>query len=260
MKVSIMRTKFLIPVLFATVSLAGCNAHTDGLMQQAQSTISSISLPDLGLSNVMNADSGVLSTLDISNGLRQALTIGTQNVVGQLGVQNGFNMDPNIRIPLPGSLAKVDSALSAIGLGSMTDDLEMRLNSAAEAATPKAKALFINAISQMSIADAKGILTGPDNAATSYLRQTMGVELGTEMQPLIQSALSQAGAVQAYDQVVGRYASIPFMPDVKADLNDYVVGKALDGIFYYVAQEEAAIRQDPAKRTTELLQKVFAAQ
>jgi hypothetical protein len=145
-------------------------------------------------------------------------------------------------------------------LGSMTDDLEMRLNSAAEAATPKAKALFINAISQMSIADAKGILTGPDNAATSYLRQTMGVELGTEMQPLIQSALSQAGAVQAYDQVVGRYASIPFMPDVKADLNDYVVGKALDGIFYYVAQEEAAIRQDPAKRTTELLQKVFAAQ
>lgn len=258
-----MRLKILTPVL-SLVLLSGCNAHTDGFMEKAQSTISSIELPDLGLSSVMGYDSTGLSTLDISNGLRQALTIGTQNVVGQLGIKNGFNTDPNIRIPLPQSLQKLQSAMMMAGAGGVMDDLETRLNTAAEVATPKAKSLFINAISQMTITDAQSILNGPDNAATSYLRNTMGTELGVEMQPLIQQALSEAGAVQAYDQVVGRYASSPLMsglvPDMKAELNDYVVDKALDGIFYYVAQEEAAIRQNPAKRTTELLQKVFAAQ
>lgn len=198
-----------------------------------------------------------LSNTEIIAGLREALNIGTQKVVGQLGASNGFNLDPKIHIPLPSTLAKVDNALSAIGMNSLTDELELKLNRAAEAATPKAKELFINAISQMSITDAKNILTGPQDAATSFLRTTMGPELTESMQPIVSQAMASAGAVKAYDSVMGQYGRIPFMPNVKANLNDYVVNKAMDGIFYYIAQEEAAIRANPVARTTDLLKKVF---
>jgi len=201
-----------------------------------------------------------LSSSEISDGLREALKVGTQRVVKQIGVQDGFNLDPKIHIPLPDTLQKVDMALSKLGMGSLTEDLELRLNRAAEKATPKAKALFINAISQMKIEDAKNILTGPNDAATSYLRKTMGTELEREMQPIVQSTLADAGAVQAYDSVMGQYEKLPFMPDVKSNLNNYVVTKAMDGIFYYVAKEEMAIRENPAERSTELLKKVFAVQ
>ncbi|MCB9989818.1 MAG: DUF4197 domain-containing protein [Rhodospirillales bacterium] len=197
---------------------------------------------------------------ELNAGLREALRVGAEKVVGQLGKPDGFNADPSIHIPLPGTLARVDAALSSVGMGGMTDDLELKLNRAAEAATPKARELFINAISQMTIDDAKAIMNGPQDAATQYLRRTMGPELGQEMTPLVQQALASAGAVQAYDNVMGQYGQIPFMPDVKANLNDYVVGKAMDGIFHYIGQEEAAIRTNPAARTTDLLQKVFAGQ
>lgn len=195
---------------------------------------------------------------EISTGLREALNIGTKKVVEQLGVKNGFNTDPKIHIPLPGSLEKVDSILSTVGMDSLTDDLELKLNRAAEAATPKAKALFIKAISQMTITDAKNILTGPQDAATQYLRSTMGADLTKSMQPIVTDAMQSAGAIQAYDAVMGEYAQIPFMPDVKANINAYVVEKAMDGIFYYVAKEEAAIRTNPVARTTDILKKVFS--
>ncbi len=239
----------LITLTACVPSSTGTTAGNDWL-----STTSSIL-------NTLNS-TGMTSSLtgtQIDAGLREALRIGTSTVVSQLGVSNGFNLDPQIRIPLPSTLAKVDSALSAVGMNGLTKDLELRLNRAAELATPKAKALFVSAISQMTINDAKNILTGPQDAATQYLRSTMGPGLGQEMQPLIQNALASAGAVQAYDQVMGQYAALPFMPDVKADLNNYVTAKAMDGIFYYVAQEEAAIRTNPAKRTTEILKTVFGA-
>lgn len=199
-----------------------------------------------------------LSIAEIDSGLRQALTIGTQRVVHQIGVIDGFNLDPQIHIPLPKTLKKVKGVLSSVGMGALTDDLELRLNRAAEAATPKAKQLFINAISQMTITDAKNILTGPDDSATQFLRRAMGGDLRRSMQPIISDAVARAGAVQAYDSVMRRYNMVPFMPDVKADLNAYVVDKAMDGIFYYVAREEAAIRENPAARTTDLLRKVFS--
>lgn len=198
-----------------------------------------------------------LSNTEISTGLREALRIGTSTVVSQLGQSGGFSNDPQIKIPLPSQLQSVDDALSKFGLGSLTADLKNRMNEAAEIATPRAKELFFNAISSMTINDAQNILTGPNDAATSFLRRTMGAELSADISPIVQNALSQAGAVQAYDNVIGQYSAMPFVPDVKADLNAYVVDKAMDGIFYYVAQEEAAIRANPAKRTTEILQKVF---
>ncbi len=201
-----------------------------------------------------------LSQSDVQAALREALTISSQKVVGQVGKEGGYSLDPKIRIPLPPALQPVDRALKAVGMGAMTDDLQMRLNKAAEAAAPKAKDIFVSAIKKMTIEDAKQILSGPDDAATAYLRKQMSPEMLTAMQPVVASALADAGAVQAYDSVVGQYKkTMPFMPDAKTNLSHYATQKAIDGIFYYVAQEEAAIRKNPAKRSTELMKKVFSA-
>ena len=139
----------------------------------------------------------------------------------------------------------------------LLDDLELKLNRAAEVATPKAKALFGEAISEMTFEDVMNIYNGPEDSATRYFQDKMTPPLATEMQPIVEQSLAEVGAVQAYENVMGEYRSIPFVPDVKADLTTYVVEKGMDGIFYYMAKEEAAIRQNPAKQTTELLQKVF---
>jgi hypothetical protein len=252
-----MKKSILTLILTSTLTLSACQTAS-------QSTNDWVSmgagLLNTALSqNVSGAGLAGLSNMDMSAGLREALRVGTDVVVNQLAQSGGFMNDSAIQIPLPSELQRVDDTLSKIGLGSLTNDLKSRMNRAAEIATPRAKDLFINAISSMTITDAKDILTGPNNAATSYLRRVMGADLATDIEPIVQNALSQAGAVQAYDSVVGQYQALPFMPDLKGDLNGYVVDKALDGIFYYVAQEEAAIRENPAKRTSEILQKVFGA-
>lgn len=200
-----------------------------------------------------------LSNDEIIAGLRDALKVGSERVVAQLGTLDGFNLDPKIHIPLPGALQDVQKTLAKFGMSGLADDLELRLNRAAEDATPEAKALFLDAIGQMSVDDARGILEGPDDAATQYFKGKMSAPLGKRMNPIVDSSLSEVGAVAAYDKMMGQYQAIPFVPDAKADLTEYVVGKGLDGIFYYVAQEEAAIRNNPAKRTTEILKKVFGA-
>ncbi len=249
-----MKIRVLIAIFSFCFVLGASQSHAFDWWDKAKQVLES----DAG-STVTSNVSGLTNT-EVSAGLREALKIGTQKVVGQVGVKDGFNLDPKIHIPLPGTLGKVDSALSKIGMGSLTEDLELRINRAAEAATPKAKELFITAISEMTIDDAKNILTGPNDAATSYLRKTMGPGLSKEMQPIVQNTLAEAGAIQAYDNVMGQYEKLPFMPDVKSNLNNYAVEKAMDGIFYYVAQEEQLIRENPAARTTDLLKKVFSSQ
>ncbi len=198
-----------------------------------------------------------LSNSDMIAGLKDALRVGSENVVGRLGKTDGFNADPKVHIPLPENLQTVKSALAAVGMGSMMDDLELRLNRAAEMATPKAKRLFGDAIRSMKFADAKKILSGPDDAATQYFKGKMSAPLSDEMRPIVKKALGQAGAVQAYDNVMGKYQSLPFMPDVKDNLTQHVVQLGLAGIFHYMAEEEAAIRKNPVKRTTSILKKVF---
>ncbi len=198
-----------------------------------------------------------LSTGTIADGLKEALRVGTANVVQQLGQAGGFSDHPDIHIPLPGSLGKVQSALNRIGASSLLDELELKLNRAAEQATPRAKALFWEAITEMTLEDARSIYNGPQDAATRYFQGTMSDPLAREMQPVIEDTLSQVGAVQSYDRVMDRYASIPFVPDVKADLVNHTLGKTLEGLFTVLAREEAAIRTNPVKRTTRLLQTVF---
>jgi hypothetical protein len=133
------------------------------------------------------------------------------------------------------------------------------LNRAAEAAAPEAKELFWQAISEMTLDDVRRIYDGPDDAATRYFQDKMTPPLAKRMEPVVDRSLADVGAIQSYDNMMGQYESVPFVPDVKADLISYVVEKAMDGLFYYVAKEEAAIRNNPAARTTEILRRVFGA-
>lgn len=211
------------------------------------------------LGGTLSPSSPALPDADIAAGLKEALQVGTERVVGQLGALDGFNADPKVHIPLPASLDKARTALTAIGMGGMFDDLELKLNRAAEEAVPEAKALFWGAIEQMTLEDVQAIYNGPSDAATRYFEGKMSEPLAQRMEPLVEQSLAEVGAVQAYDAAIGQYRTLPFVPDVKADLTRHVIDKGLEGVFYYLAQEEAAIRQNPAKRTTELLQKVFGA-
>ncbi len=221
------------------------------LLDQGQSLLK-------GLTGSGGGDSA-LSTADIGAGLFQALKVGSERVVGQVGRPDGYNADPAIHIPLPGALQKVQGALGAVGLSGMADDLELRLNRGAEAAAPEAKAVFFKAIEDMTWDDAKAIYDGPDDAATRYFERTMNPELVKRFTPIINDALSEVGAIQSYDQMISQYKSLPLVPDVKSDLSAYTVDSALTGLFHYLAEEEAEIRNNPAARSTELLQKVFGA-
>lgn len=203
--------------------------------------------------------SSSLGTGEIAAGLREALRVGTERVVAQVGTVDGFNADPEIHIPLPGVLGDVQSTLKRVGMSRLADDLELRLNRAAEAAAPEAKELFFQAIREMTLDDVRGIYDGPDDAATRYFQGKMTPPLAERMTPIVDRSLADVGAVRSYDAMMAQYKAIPFVPDVKADLTEYVVEKAMDGIFHYVAEEEARIRNNPAARTTELLQKVFGA-
>ena len=196
---------------------------------------------------------------EIGSAFKEALRIGSENVVSKLGGVDGFNADSAIHIPLPKELDRVKNVLSKVGMSGTVDDLELKLNRAAEAATPKAKELFFQSINEMTFEDVKGIYEGPEDSATQYFKEKMSPALSKEMSPIVEDSLSKVGAIQSYDNVMGKYKSMPFVPDVKADLNEHVVQKGMDGIFYYLAKEEADIRKDPLKQTTSLLKKVFGA-
>lgn len=199
------------------------------------------------------------SQQEIAAGLKQALEVGTSTVVTQIGKRNGFYRDPAIHVPLPDGLARVQQTLNKVGLSSYLDELELSLNRAAEQAVPKAKQLFWQAIGEMSWDDVMQIYNGADDAATRYFQQKMTPALKREMYPVVQATLASAGVIKAYDRAMKKYYAIPYVPNVKVDLEDYAMQKTLDGMFYYLAREEAAIRRDPRKRTTELLKRVFGA-
>lgn len=242
--------KIIIPMCIAITAPSPAGAQ-DGWLDQARKLWE-------GLGGGKSAGAA-LGNDEIAAGLKEALRVGTDHVVAKLGAVNGFNGDPWVHIPLPDSLQKVQTTLGKVGMSGLMDDLELRLNRAAEAATPKAKKLFLASIQDMTLEDARRIYDGPDDAATRYFEARMSAPLSREMIPIVDGALSEVGAIRAYDEAMDRYDAIPFVPDVKADLTRYVVDKGMEGIFFYLAREEAAIRQDPAKRSTELLRKVFGA-
>jgi hypothetical protein len=206
-----------------------------------------------------DASQGDLTVGEIGEAFKSALRIGADSVVSQLGQEDGFNTDAAVHIPLPAEFEIVKTTMDKIGMSFLVDDLELKLNRAAEEATPKAKELFLQAITDMTFEDVMNIYNGPEDSATKYFQDKMSPSLAKEMQPIIENSLSQVGAVKTYDDVINKYESIPFVPDIKTNLTNYVTKKGMDGIFHYMAKEETAIRENPAKQTTELLKRVFSA-
>ena len=198
-----------------------------------------------------------LSTNDIGSAFKQALSIGAENVISQLGEVDGFNADENIHIPLPKNLQKAKKVLKKIGLSGMVDDLELKINRAAETATPVAKELFIQSIKDMTFEDVKKIYRGENDSATRYFQEKMSTTLTEKMNPIVENSLAEVGAIQSLNKVMDKYENIPFVSEITPDLTTYVVDKGMDGIFYYLAKQEAEIRKNPLKQTTELLKKVF---
>ncbi len=202
-----------------------------------------------------------LSSGEIGSGLKEALRVATDKVTGQLGRTDGFNADPAVHIPLPERLETVRKGLALVGKSAMVDDLELKLNRAAEAATPAAKQIFFDAVQKMSLDDARGILNGPQDAATQYFKRAMTPDLKTAMRPLVDKTVAQSGAVQSYQGMTGAAKGLPMVGDALQSgpsmLTDHVLERALSGIFDYLGKEEAGIRANPAQRSTDLLKKVF---
>ncbi len=199
-----------------------------------------------------------LSTTDIAAGLREALRQGSDAVTRRLGRADGFNADPKVHIPLPDTLRKLQSGLKMAGLSGMADELETKLNRAAEVATPKARQIFTDALERMTLDDARAILNGPQDSATQYFKRTMTPDLKTALRPVVDRTVADAGVVKSYEAMTASAKGLPMVGDGRALLTDHVLDYALAGIFTYLAEEEAAIRANPAKRGSELLRKVFS--
>lgn len=200
-----------------------------------------------------------LTNKDASSGLRTALSQGIDVAVAQLGKPNGFLLDPKVKIPLPAKLQKADKALRLMGMGKQADDLTAAMNHAAESAVAEATPVFKDALTKMTVADAKSVLTGGDDAGTQYFRKATSAQLTEKFKPVVARATSKVQLASLYDQYAGKAAGLGLLKPEDANLNDYVTAKALDGLFSRIAEQEHAIRQDPLGQTSSLLRKVFGA-
>ena len=203
------------------------------------------------------SESSGLSQSEIVKGLKEALEVGTSKTVQALSKTNGYYNNPKVKIPLPEAVQKFESVLRATGFESQLEEFEVSMNRAAEKAAPKAKALFVGAIKEMSFSDADNILNGPDNAATEYFQNKTASKLEALFKPIVQQSMDKVGVTQYYKSVSGQIQTIPFANQYVVDLDTYVTEKSVDGLFVRLAEEEAKIRNDPAARVTDLLQKVF---
>ena len=208
-------------------------------------------------SSTSEAIESVLSNDEITSGLKEALSVGVDRAIKILGADGGFLNDATVRIPMPGFLEKARPALRLFGQEKLADDFEATVNHAAERAVPLAASVFGNAIRDMSIDDARAILGGADDSATTYFREHTGEALKTAMLPIVSEATNETGVTSSYKKLVDKAGSL--VSDDDLDLDSYVTDKAIDGLFLKLADEERKIRSDPLARSTKLLKKVFSA-
>ena len=201
-------------------------------------------------------NSSTLSDDKISAGLKEALQISTAHAVALAGKPDGFLKNDAIHIPLPDKLKSVGRGMRLIGMGAQVDELEVGMNRAAEQAAPQAKTIFLAALKRMTFDDARKILSGGDTAATAYFKQASTPELTQAFTPIVHRSLANLGVMKQYNAIVQSAPGGAALAG-RFDLDQYVVGKALDGLFYMLAQEEQKIRKDPAAQTTSLLRAVF---
>lgn len=216
-----------------------------------------------GIVNGTGGLGGALTAAEVALGLKAALDNGVGNALSNVGVLNGFLGNNTVRIPLPGVLQDVQSYLAPIGADGLLVELQTQLNRGAEKAAPIAKDIFIGAVKNLTITDAFDILRGPDTAATEYLRGQTSNSLAQLFAPIMESALNQTGALRLVDDVAAQMGSVPFAPSLGAnarnDLIEHGVDYGLKGVFHFIGEEEKAIRANPAKRTSDILRRVFGA-
>lgn len=201
-------------------------------------------------------DTSSLSDTKIISGLKQALQFSASRAVAATGRPDGFLKNEAIKIALPPKLETIGRGMRMLGMGPKVDELEVGMNRAAEQATPQAKAIFIASLKKMTFDDARHILTGNDTAATDYFKRTSSADLTTAFAPIVHQSMEKVGVVAQYDRFVESSGAGTFLSN-QFDLDKYVVGKTLDGLFYMLGQEEKKIRKDPAAQTTALLKEVF---
>ena len=192
-----------------------------------------------------------------ASGIKEALAVGTENAVSNLSQVNGYFGNQAVKILMPSSIQKVADVARMAGYQKQVDEFVLSMNRAAEAAAPLAARYFGDAIRDMSLDDARGILTGGNTAATDFFRRKTHDVLYSAFKPAVSQKVGEVGAARAYKDMVGQYASLPLMGTQSLDLDDYVTNKALDGLFFMVGEEEKKIRTNPAARTTDLLKTVF---
>ena len=193
------------------------------------------------------------------SGLQEALTQSASGAVSRLGKENGYFGNDKVKIPLPESLQKVEGLMRTFGMGKQADELILAMNRAAEAAVPEAKKILLDSVKNMSFDDAKGIVTGGDDAATKYFRRTTASPLHDRFLPSVARATQKVSLAKKYDQYAGKAARYGLVSEKDAQLNEYVTSKALDGLYLMMAEEEKAIRQDPIGRAGHWLGKIFGA-
>ncbi len=201
-----------------------------------------------------------LTSGEVGSGLKEALINGISKGADITSQLDGYFKNPEIKIPFPPDVKKVEDRLRQIGLGGEVDKFVMTLNRGAEDAAKEAKPIFIAAIKQMTIEDAFALLKGQPDAATQFLKRTTTAQLKEKFRPVVQTSLDKVSATKYYGDIVNNYNKIPFIDKVNPDLNDYATDMAIQGLFTMIAKEEKNIRQDPLARTTELLKRVFGAQ
>lgn len=198
-----------------------------------------------------------LSNTEANSGLKEALIQAAGKAVGQLGAVDGFLGNKEVKIPLPETMQKAEKAMRMFGMGKQADELVLKMNRAAEAAVPEAKALLVDSVKKMSVADAKAILTGGDDAATQYFKKTTSAPMAAKFLPIVKKATENVQLAQQYNKFAEMGSKYGLVKKEQANLEQYVTQKTLDGVYLMMAKEEAAIRKDPVGQASSLLKKVF---
>jgi hypothetical protein len=234
-------------VILVLICLLAVNAHAqfNKLVKKAQTAIN---------------NEKPLSTDEVAQGLKEALTNGVSKGSDLVSQVDGYFKNPDIKIPFPPEVKKVEDKLRQIGMGSQVDKFILTMNRGAEDAAKEAKPIFVSAVKGMTIQDAWSILKGEQNAATLYLKNNTSTQLKEKFKPIIQNSLNKVNATKYYNELVNEYNKIPFVEKVNPNLDDYTTDRATDGLFIMIAKEEKNIRQDPLARTSDLLKKVFSQQ
>lgn len=219
-----------------------------------------LAAPDLHAAAALPGPAGDLASLtsaQASGGLKEALSRGITTAVAETGKPGGYQNNPAIKIAMPEKLQFAEKGLRAMGMGTQVDSFEHSMNAAAEQAAPAAKSIFMKALQSMSIADAKGVVTGGNTAGTEYFKRTTSTEVSDAFRPIIENAMAGTGVSEKFTALMGSAPKMPFGKSPTLDINSYVLGKAVDGLFVMMGQEETKIRTNPAAQVTPLLKSVF---